>query len=171
MLRMLTRVPSSLTLFAVAPVRRRMLHVTSSDRNFWEPDIKSGYSNKKEVPTKEQVKQGLKLMKGELSKFKEEAVCTLRCDSVAPLQHGDYEVVWKFDSQSAINDWIVTCDKDHNEGQSTAQFVLGANRNGIFKGNLDTTVPKDGIIKNAGYCNIRSPSNMVGLTFGSVMFM
>jgi NADH dehydrogenase [ubiquinone] 1 alpha subcomplex assembly factor 1 len=139
------------------------IHTSSPASNFWEPDKKGGYRTKIEVPTKEHVRQGLKLMKGELNKFKDEVKCNIRCDSATPLEHGDYEVVWKFDSPSAVNEWVVTSDKDHNEGRSTAEFILGTGGRGIFKGRLDTTVPKDGVIKSSGYCNIRSPSNMVRL--------
>lgn len=97
----------------------------------------------------------------EAAKLKEEVVCKVRCDSLAPLQHGDYEIVWKFDSKPAVDNWVVTADQDHNEGHSNAEFVLGANCRGVFRGHLDVDVPKDGVIKNAGYCNIRSPINRI----------
>jgi len=139
----------------------RMIHASSSRLNFWEPDRKSGYKTKIDMSQKQQVQQGLKLLKGEFSKFKDEVNCKFRCDNAVPLQHGDYEVVWNFNNQSAVDDWVVTSDKDHNEGKSTAEFILGTNRHGMFRGCLDTTVPKDGIIKNAGYCNVRSPTNMI----------
>jgi NADH dehydrogenase [ubiquinone] 1 alpha subcomplex assembly factor 1 len=137
----------------------RSLHTSRCCPNFWEQDRKGGYKTKIELPPSVHIKQGLKQIGKEVEKFKEEVVCHLRCDSIAPLEHGDYEIPWKFDSQAAIDDWVVTADSDHNEGKSSAEFVLSANGRGVFRGRLDTTVPKDGIIKNAGYCNIRSPRN------------
>ena len=139
----------------------RNFHSSSSFANFWEPDRKSGYKTKIKMPQKEQFLHGLKLMKGEMLKFKDEVSSDLRCDNVMSLEHGDYEVVFKFDNHNAVNDWVVTSDKDHNEGYSRSEFVFGTNGHGIFRGRLDTTMPKDGITKNAGYCNIRSPSNKV----------
>ena len=140
---------------------QRHIHVTSLTSNFWEPDRKGGYKTKIKKPSKELVTEGLKEMKGELSKLKEEFLTKIRCDNLEMIMHGDYEVVWKFSSDDVINSWVVTADSDHNEGSSKATFLLGANQKGVFRGNLNTTVQKDGKIKSAGYCNIRSPKNMV----------
>lgn len=141
----------------------RLLSVCVSNQNFWELDKKGGYKSPPppELPPAQHLKQGLKILGKEVGKFKEEFKCKLRCDSIALLEHGDYEIVWKFDDKSAVESWVVTADKDHNEGKSSAEFVLGANQHAVFRGQLDTTIPKDGIIKNAGYCNILSPKNKI----------
>ena len=49
---------------------------------------------------------------------------------------------------------ITIKDRDFNEGNSSCEFVLNENKNGEFRGIIDTTLPKDGITKEAGYCNI-----------------
>ena len=139
----------------------RCLHRSPIAANFWEPDRKSGYKTKIKKPTPVMIKEGLGQMKGEISKLKDEVVSAARCDQLMMLHHGDYEVVWKFNSKEAVDSWVVTTDADHSEGNSRAEFVFGANQKSIFKGYINTDVPKDGIIKNSGYCNIRSPQNMV----------
>jgi NADH dehydrogenase [ubiquinone] 1 alpha subcomplex assembly factor 1 len=129
--------------------------------NFWEPDRKGGYKTKIKKPSRELAKEGLKAISGELSKLKEEIATKFRCDNLELMLHGDYEIVWKFSSEDIVNSWVVTADSDHNEGHSKAGFVLGANQKGIFRGNLNTKVQKDGKVRSAGYCNIRSPKNMI----------
>lgn len=52
--------------------------------------------------------------------------------------------------------WVVTADKDHNQGTSTATFEVSPAGHALFSGNLTTDCPKDGRIKRSGYCNIRS---------------
>jgi len=104
---------------------------------------------------------GMKLIGGEMSKFKEEVKWRFRCDHLAMIEHNDYEVVWKFDNKDALDGWVVSTDRDSNTGNSTAEFVSADNHHGLFRGHLDTTVPKDGIVKRTGFCNIRSPPNFV----------
>ena len=151
----------------VKDVSRRLLQcnhkilVVPSASKFWEPDRRGGYNTKIKRTTKQHVKEGMKLLGPELKKWQEEWKRKLACDEVVDLQPGDYEVLWKFDKQETIDDWTVTADSDHNEGKSKAQFLLGRNRTGIFMGKTNIKPPKDGIIKSAGYCNIRSPRNMV----------
>ncbi|CAE1257367.1 MACROD [Acanthosepion pharaonis] len=62
--------------------------------------------------------------------------------------------------QEEIDKWVITCDSDHNEGSSKALFELNKNGNGLFHGHLSTKLPKDGIVKDAGYVNLRSPRLM-----------
>ena len=153
---LIARVPSS----CLIPSQRHM-RVSPYVFNFWEPDRKGGYKTKIKKPSRELAKEGLKEIRGELSKLKEEISTKFRCDNLELMLHGDYEIVWKFSSEDIVNSWVVTADSDHNEGHSKAGFVLGANQKGIFRGNLNTKVQKDGKVRSAGYCNIRSPKNMV----------
>lgn len=152
---------SSSSLMKIYIGSMRCLHETRTLQNYWEPDRKSGYKTKIIKPNSTLIKEGLKDLKGEVEKFKEELIGKLRCDSAFVVWHGDYEVVWKFDSKHVVDSWVFTADRDHNEGKSSGSFVLGPNKKAIFHGYLDTEVPKDGVNKNAGYCNIRSPKNMV----------
>lgn len=55
-----------------------------------------------------------------------------------------------------MDNFVVTNDSDHNEGNSVSTFDIGNAGRAIFHGNLDCRVPKDGKIKRAGYCAIRS---------------
>jgi len=111
--------------------------------------------------------EGIKMVGPEMSKFKEEVINTLQCDNWKGIQHGDYELLWKFDNKELISSWIATADQDNNQGHSTAEFVITPNNRGLFRGCIDTTVPKDGVIKRTGYCNIRSPPNFVRSSFFS----
>src|SRR6218665_713111 len=140
---------------------KRCLHDTRTVQNYWEPDRKSGYKTKIIKPNSTMIKEGLKELRGEVGKFKQEIVCKLRCDSAFAIWHGDYEVIWKFDSKSVVGSLVFTGDRDHNEGKRRGSFVLGPNKKAIFHGSLDTEVPKDGVNKSSGYCNIRSPKNLV----------
>ena len=135
-----------------------------SNRWFFEPDRKGGYQTKIAKSTKEHIKEGLGYIKPELIKFKNEWVRNFKGDRITeltPVEHNDYEIIWRFEEQPEVESWVVTADSDHGEGKSEAEFVLGPSNTGLFRGNLDTTVPKDGVIKDAGYANIRSPVNMV----------
>jgi len=129
--------------------------------NYWEVDKKGGYKTKIKKPSAELIKEGLSEMRGEFQKLKSEIVSKVSCDNLAMMLHGDYEVVWKFNNNDVVNSWIATSDSDHNEGKSKVEFLLGANQKGVFRGNINTDIPKDGVIKSAGYCNIRSPKNMI----------
>lgn len=65
--------------------------------------------------------------------------------------------------QSDIEKWVTTADSDHGEGTSTASLEMSSAGHGLFHGNLQTAMPRDGRIKKAGYCNIRSLRSRVRL--------
>ena len=140
---------------------RRKLSTSGHVSMFYEPDRGGGRRKPTEYSSYELWREGIQHIGGEVSKFKDEVLCKLRCDNFAELEHGDYELLWKFDNKEMINSWIVTTDQDNDEGHSTAEFVITPNNRGLFRGCIDTTVPKDGVIKRTGYCNIRSPQNFV----------
>jgi len=140
---------------------RRKLSTSARALMFYEPDRTGGQRKPTEYSVYEHWRDGVKIVGDEVSKFKEEVIWRFRCDHLVGKRHGDYEVAWKFDNKEMINSWVVTADRDNNEGQSTAEFVITPNHHGLFRGRLDTTVPKDGIVKRSGYCNIRSPPNFV----------
>lgn len=142
----------------------RPLEVLSSamcTNRFWEPDKKGGYKSKIKKPTKTMVKEGLTMFGGELNKLKKEAYDKVIQDPILDLEHGDYEVCWKFDNENVIKEWTLTTDSDHNEGKSKAEFILGKNKTGFFQGVINTDLPQDGFTKRAGYANIKSPRSMV----------
>ncbi len=63
---------------------------------------------------------------------------------------------WFFNQSTNFDDWIVTSDSDHNEGYSTCSLTLSPVGKGLFSGNLSTQLIKDGKVKRAGYCNMKS---------------
>lgn len=126
----------------------------------WEPHRKS--SKRYEVKgdktkTKlEHVKQSFQVLKEEICAWKEEHLERLRCDPIISFQHGDYETIWKFNSKSTIDKWIVTTDKHHRIGKSEASLELSSNNNALFYGTLNTDKPTDGIHTNSGFANMKS---------------
>lgn len=68
---------------------------------------------------------------------------------------GEVDIALKLTSEAALRNWIVTADRDNDDGQSSCELVLGRNGKAVLRGNLDTTVPKDGSKQRAGYCNMR----------------
>lgn len=143
--------------------RHRLLVLPCASK-FWEPDHRGGYDTKIRKPFKQNFKEGIHRMGPELKKWTGEWQRKLRCDDIIAAEHGDYEVLWKFDSDDTVCSWIVTVDSDHAEGKSKAELVLGRHKTGIFRGTINTEIPKDGITKRAGYVNIKSPSRFVRLT-------
>ncbi|KAK6180769.1 hypothetical protein SNE40_008761 [Patella caerulea] len=71
--------------------------------------------------------------------------------------HGDYEYLFKFDNQRAINSWVLSSDKDVCQGRSESYFHLSKNKTGIFSGTLSGEIVKDGKRKKPSYCSVRSP--------------
>ena len=147
--------------FVYGTAVRRKLSVSARASMFYEPNTHGEPRKETQYSYYEHWRDGIKLLPGEISKFKEEVFWKFRCDNLQGPEHNDYEVVWKFDNKEMVNSWLVTTDQDNNEGQSRAEFVTTPNNHGLFRGHIDTTVPKDGILKRTGYCNIRSPPNFV----------
>ena len=152
---------SQLWQFVYGGAVRRKLSISARALMFYESDTSGGEVKPTEYTPYEHWRDGVKIIGDEVSKFKEEVFWKFRCDNLAAMQHGDYEVVWKFDSQEMIDSWMVTADQDNNHGHSSAELVLTPNHHALFRGHIDTTLPKDGIIKRTGYCNMRSPPNFV----------
>ena len=137
---------------------------TQCATKFWEPDRRAGYDTKPPpLPIKEQIRNGAKMLRPELQKFKQEVKEKILCDNIFDLRDGDYEIIWRFNEPTSTKDWIVTADSDHLEGKSHARFVLGRNETGLFEGYINTDPPQDGKIKRAGYAAIRSPVNFVSI--------
>jgi len=152
---------SLLRQFVCGHAVRRKLSISARALMFYEANRSGEPRKPTEYSPYEHWREGVKLIGGEVAKFKDEVVWKFRCDNAVAMQHGDYEVVWKFDNKETVDSWKVTTDKDNNEGQSTAELVMTANHHALFRGLLDTTVPKDGVTKRTGYCNIQSPPNFV----------
>ena len=71
---------------------KRYIQTSIATRNWHERDGKGGYDTYVHHPFKYMVKEGFKMLPGELQKLKEEWITKLRCDSCIPIEHGDYQV-------------------------------------------------------------------------------
>lgn len=129
----------------------------------WEKDKKGGYRKERKETNIQMIKEGVKMIKPEFYKFCYEMKEKFAADLLMDIRHGDYEYVWKFHDRNSVENWVVTADRDNSEGKSEANFILSKNNTGLFHGYLCQEVPKDGIVKRTGYCNIRSPTKFVSL--------
>jgi len=134
-----------------------MTSVTSV-RRFHENHPKAEYHKPltDDVPYIEQVKKGFKILKQECKLWTKETYEKLEDDPAFVFNPGDHEIIWKFDNQDTIDKFIVTTDRDNNEGFSEASWNMSKHGKGMFCGNLSMRVPKEGQTKITGYCNIRS---------------
>lgn len=69
---------------------------------------------------------------------------------------GETDLIWCFNDQNILDQFITTADSDHNQGYSSCKLEMSSAGRARFYGQLDTRVPKDGRIKKAGYCAMRS---------------
>lgn len=74
---------------------------------------------------------------------------------------GEVDPLFEFGKTDDISKFIVTSDSDHNEGYSHCTFEKSPAGYGLFSGRLSSTVPKQGKLTKAGYCNITSKRVMV----------
>lgn len=125
---------------------------------FYEKSKKGNYDKHTadKIPKKQLVLDGLKLLKEEIKLWKEEAVEKLKMDPIMIYRPGEIDAAFKFTSQQELDKWVVSADSDHNEGFSTAKFEMSQCGYGLFSGNVQSLVPKDGRVFRAGYCNIKS---------------
>ncbi|XP_068209831.1 complex I intermediate-associated protein 30, mitochondrial isoform X2 [Palaemon carinicauda] len=121
---------SSIDHNVVQPVR--YISTTTSRWLFWERDRKGGYGSKVKHDKKELIRAGLKELRGDMDKM------------------------WVLKEDKDLEDWVVTSDRDHNEGSSFGTLGLSPTGHGLFSGEVSTQVPKDGVVKKAGYVNMRS---------------
>ncbi|KAL5008466.1 hypothetical protein ScPMuIL_014047 [Solemya velum] len=141
------------------PKHKILIIPAASKVGLHEHDKKGGYGREIDRPLREKLRQGIKLLPHELRKLKEEAKEKVLCDEAYTSLHGDYEYFWRFGGEQTLADWLVSSDQDHNEGKSKAHLTVSKTNKALFHGYVNQEVPKDGIIKRAGYCNIRSPFN------------
>lgn len=128
---------------------------------FFQAHKKGGYQKKGTSENKLKAAiNGLKMLKPEFKLLMQEWKIKLENDAIMDSEHLDHTYLSHFSNQAEIDKWVVTCDSDHNEGSSKALFELNKNGNGLFHGHLSTKLPKDGIVKDAGYVNLRSPRLM-----------
>ncbi|KAK4884021.1 hypothetical protein RN001_000292 [Aquatica leii] len=149
-------------LFSVHRVKSNLQQIlgfkTSCALNlFYERDDKGGYSDNRKYPSKIQmIRDGLKELKQEIALWSEEMKESFESDPCLEFRQGETDVAWRFESEKSLEKWVVTSDSDHNEGFSKCSLTLSKHGKGLFSGVLNTELPKDGRIKRAGYCNMKS---------------
>ncbi|XP_058126932.1 complex I intermediate-associated protein 30, mitochondrial isoform X2 [Anopheles ziemanni] len=123
---------------------------------FWERHRKGGYQTGQRLSVKEHIVNGLKELKTELALFHQEWKERIESDPLVVFRPGEIDMVFGFETDKDLDRWVVTTDRDHNEGYSTASLERSPAGHGLFHGTLESRVPKDGRIKRAGYANIKS---------------
>lgn len=104
-------------------------------------------------PLYEQVISGFKLFRGECVRFIQEWKERFTYDM--PQWYLNQIVPqYRFNKKQDIDFFEVVTDSDHNLGFSKAEFTPTRNGTAVFKGVLDTQVPKDGRTKYAGMAAI-----------------
>ncbi|KAF4527703.1 hypothetical protein B566_EDAN016370 [Ephemera danica] len=142
---------------AIHRLSRHDFQTSSSLQTFWERDRRGGYKSDVQMPSKTQlIRDGLQQLKLEINLWQQEMKEKFESDPVLIFRPGEVDVQWQLNSPEALNRWITTSDKDHGEGHSHCELVMSPAGKGLFHGTLDTRVPKDGRIKKAGYCNVRT---------------
>uniref|UniRef100_A0A0N5BAX5 CIA30 domain-containing protein n=1 Tax=Strongyloides papillosus TaxID=174720 RepID=A0A0N5BAX5_STREA len=115
-----------------------------------------------EVPIKELVNDGPKIIKEELSKFIHEASSSASIEKIqliediGILRHGDTKIEYQFKKESDMDKWGTGCDSDWGKGFSTCSFKLTDDNTAVFSGNLVTQIPRDGKVEKAGWASIKT---------------
>lgn len=137
--------------------QKRSFKTTPALQLFFESDPKGGYKTKRELPPfKHRIQDGFKELKHEIALWKNEVKEHFDWDPLLDFRPGEVDVIWKFEGEKSLETWIVTCDKDHNEGFSNCSLTTNKQGKALFSGNLETRVPIDGRVKRSGYCNIKT---------------
>ena len=146
--------------FRTFVINKRRFHTNNCLFDFYEKP-RGGYPLIYDEPPVTQNLSFLEKLKLGYHEFKKE--CKLFGKEVRDKLHlhptlvipNEEEIVLKFDGTvESLKKWVVTCDSDYKEGFSTAKLELSPFGTGVFHGTLNTTVPKDGKTKRAGFCNI-----------------
>lgn len=147
---------------ALLTLRPHPINVPCATRvTVFQTNKKAGYEKSAMQENKlKMALDGVKMLKSEMKLFMHEWKVKVENDSVMDREHLDHTYLFHFKNEKEVKSWTVTCDSDHLEGSSTATLDLNRNGNALFYGNICTQVPKDGIIKETGYANIRSPRLM-----------
>lgn len=136
---------------------KRFFKTSSKLNTFWENDDKGGYKdNRPPQPLKERMRVGLQELKKEIALWSKEVKERFEFDPVLIFRPGEVDVILRFEQDESLKKWIVTSDSDNNEGFSKGNLTLTNQGTGLFHGELSLRIPKDGRVKRAGYCNIRT---------------
>lgn len=104
----------------------RTIHTTNNLPAFHEYDKRSYYphiSDYKEEPKTvlERLKQGYSQFKEEMGVLKDEMIEKFQMDPIVSYRQGEVDVHWTFKGDpKKLEQFVVTCDSDFNEGYSKA---------------------------------------------------
>ncbi|CAL8111638.1 unnamed protein product [Orchesella dallaii] len=150
----------------------RSLHTSSCSCGlFWESSPKGEYRDQKkyheEIGRKQRenlwgLKDGLKDLRDGVAQWTEEWKEQIREAQI--VCEGDHDKAWTFENPEKLKHWTTICDSDHNEGFSRCDLTISPTGKGLFHGFVNTTAPKDGRVKNAGFCAMASERPM--MSFG-----
>lgn len=109
-----------------AATGKRKFHITNLS-NIYERDPKSGYKIVYDRPLIEQdlnvfqrIHKGYQQFKEEFSIFMKEI--KEQMDPILLYRPNEVDVVWRFKGDpKSLDEWILTCDSDYEEGFSTAK--------------------------------------------------
>lgn len=115
-----------LTNFAIG---RRKLYTTANLSCFYQRDRKSGYKVVYDKPPEEpnlsifsKISEGYRQFKEEFGILMDEIKEKLKMDPVILYRQNEVDVVWRFNGDpKSLDQWVVTCDSDYEEGFSTAK--------------------------------------------------
>lgn len=133
------------------------IHTNSIQRAFWESDKKYGYKSEEPKPTfRELLKDGFGELKHEIRLFLQEIREKWESDPVMVFRRNETDIVFTFKTPESLEKWMVGCDSDHKEGQSTATLTLSPSEHGLFSGYVNSQHYRDGKVKRTGYASIRT---------------
>ncbi|KAK9884036.1 hypothetical protein WA026_004969 [Henosepilachna vigintioctopunctata] len=138
-------------------IQSNKFHTSQSLNTFWVSDEKGGYKGRTEKlpPLNKRISEGFKELKNEFRLFKQEVIDEIHGTNMPLIiRRDEIDVSFKFGDEQSIDKWVTSSDSDHNEGFSKCELSLTKEGKGLFSGNLCKTVPKDGKIARAGYCNM-----------------
>ncbi|XP_025025930.1 complex I intermediate-associated protein 30, mitochondrial [Python bivittatus] len=109
-------------------------------------------------------KKGVEEIKTQCGLLKKEIVDFLK--DINQNQLEDYmlnqtKVLWEFRNEQDLNKWVLSSDAEIG-GKSEIYIKLHKNKqSAILYGNLNTTVPRDGVTKYSGYCAMVSKPEVI----------
>ncbi|XP_066249678.1 complex I intermediate-associated protein 30, mitochondrial [Euwallacea similis] len=141
----------------VEQLAKRTLSTSNKLFTFWEEDDKGGYKTKEPYPNFiERMRTGLAELKNEVKLWCGEVKDKFESDPILIYRPYETDVAWRFKNLNSLDNWIVSCDADNNEGYSHCSLIKNNQGNVVFSGNINLRVPKDGRVKRAGYCNMQT---------------
>lgn len=136
----------------------KTFNTTAVNHLFYEKSRKGNYEQHtaSKVSKKQHILNGLRQLKSEIKLWQEEVKEHLLMDPVLIYRPDEVDIAFRFNTPDLLNNWVVSSDSDHNQGFSTAVLEPSQAGFGLFHGNVRSDVPKDGRVKRAGYCNMKS---------------